>query len=128
MQIYEGCESTEEVITYMAGFDEQLAVFEANTKVEDRIHVIKVINYSFFFTPPSVSSNHWRCVQKACGDLLDSVVRSSLMAATTDEGPRVIRTNVVKSNRGNEVKQELQSRLSGSSQLNRKKKLIKKKR
>lgn len=47
MQIYEGCESAEEVITYMDGFDEQLAVFEANTKVEDCIHVIKLINYSF---------------------------------------------------------------------------------
>lgn len=58
----------------MAGFDEQLTVFEANTKVEDRIHVIKVINYSFkcilFFTPPSTSSNHWRCVQKPWGDFI----------------------------------------------------------
>lgn len=47
MQIQGGCESTEEVITYMAGFDEQLTAFEANTKVEDCIHVIKMINYSF---------------------------------------------------------------------------------
>lgn len=51
MQIQEGCESTEEVITYMAGFDEQLTAFEANTKVEDCIHVIKMINYSFKCIP-----------------------------------------------------------------------------
>lgn len=96
MQIYEGCESAEEVITYMDGFDEQLAVFEANTKVEDCIHVIKLINYSFkcipslsflFFTPPSTSSNHWRCVQKPWGDLFDSLVNSSVSGWRKREEP-----------------------------------------
>lgn len=36
----------------MAGFDELLTAFEANTKVEHRSHVIKMINYSFECVPP----------------------------------------------------------------------------
>lgn len=71
MQMEEECESTEDAITYMAGFDEQLTAFEAKTKVKDCIHMIKMINYSFkcipffffFLTPPSTSSNHTRRVQ-----------------------------------------------------------------
>lgn len=35
----------------MAGFDEQLTAFEANTKAEDCIHMIKMINYSFKCIP-----------------------------------------------------------------------------
>lgn len=50
-----------------------------NTKVEDCIHVIKIINYSFicipsFLTPHSTSSNHRRCVRKPCYCSLESVV------------------------------------------------------
>lgn len=51
MQMEEECESTEDAITYMAGFDEQLTAFEAKTKVKDRIHMIKMINYSFKCIP-----------------------------------------------------------------------------
>lgn len=47
----EECESTEDAITYMAGFDEQLTAFEAKTKAKDCIHMIKMINYSFKCIP-----------------------------------------------------------------------------
>jgi len=83
MQILgKGCESTEEVITYMAGFDEQLPAFEANTKVEDCVRVIRMINYCFkynpiFFLLPSshlLLSNQRRCVQNSRCDLVESVL------------------------------------------------------